>query len=101
MTPDEAVMVLQDDVGTGNFDTGTQEQAVRVLLAERERLLAEVQALREALRALVHRIEVIQESESYLSAFAIAAVHGAPYRGESWTPELDAANAALAQKARP
>jgi hypothetical protein len=56
--------------------------------------------LRTALEKLVHKIEVIEASAAFGSVFTIASVHGAPYRGETWTPELTAARAALAP-ARP
>ena len=38
MTPDEAAQRLGKDVCMGNFETGTQAEAVETLLAERERL---------------------------------------------------------------
>jgi len=52
MTDAEAVEMLEDDMRSGNFDTGEQEEAVRVLLA----LAAEARALREAADGLAQEL---------------------------------------------
>jgi hypothetical protein len=50
-----------------------------------------------AVKALLAKIVLIENSSSFESVFTIAQVHGAPYRGETWSPEVRAVEAALAK----
>ena len=52
--------------------------------------------MREALTALVAKIEAIEADPSFNGLFTLGFAHGAKYTGPDWEAELKAARAALA-----
>lgn len=64
------------------------------------RILASALRLKEALEALVVKLDRIFSSNEYLSVFTIAQVHHGPYRGENCVEEMDAARKVLKELER-
>ena len=59
------------------------------------RLIRDVDALEEALGALVARLDLIHDNEEYQGVWVLHQVHGGKYEGPTYTAELDQARAVL------
>ena len=57
-----------------------------------------VSAYREALEALVTKLDEVHADERYKGVWSLAAAHGMTYKGPRYTVELNAARTALATK---
>ena len=68
-------------------------ETCRIDDCQKRLLVAEIETLRHALTGLVEVLPKIEAASS--AAFAIASVHGCPYRGPNWKRELEAAREAL------
>jgi hypothetical protein len=85
-------------------DANTAGQGSDYLMVSLASLLAQARSEAEpelvtAVKALLAKIALIENSSAFASAFTLAQVHGAPYRGETWSPEVSAVEAALANPA--
>jgi hypothetical protein len=68
------------------------------VITERDRLMARVKVLEEALRGLVDRIDEVGEHPEYRAVWECAQLHRGPYRGPQYEREWKNARAALAAK---
>lgn len=60
-----------------------------------EERLRKAEAVAEALDVLVSRLLVIHDDPTYTTVWMLYDMHMGPYRGPTYTQELDAARAAL------
>ena len=62
--------------------------------------MTQAERLREALQALVEKLDEIAADRGFQSIFTLYAVHGGDYRGPNWLDALSRARAVLADEAR-
>jgi hypothetical protein len=100
----------------GNFAIAAlaaKDAEIAALEAERDRLRAlsvwgttepvgpkydEIERLKEALRQLVDRLDLVHADDRYESVWSISQMYVGPYKGPTYTKELAIARAALKEK---
>lgn len=93
LTPDRPTREeIADFVRLANEANERAERAIRLMLSAQ----SESRRLREALEALVKKLDEVDASASLKSVFLLAHIHGLDYTGPKYDQEVIAARAALA-----
>lgn len=88
-------------IGVEMGPKGTRDVAKRInpdgpeAAAAIERLVADNEQMREALKGLVERLLLIHDDPQYIAVWTIFQTHCGPYRGPQYVRELEAARTAL------
>ena len=78
------------------FPSFNFEEMIRTELAKGLKpYLTRVETIAVAARALVAKLDLVSRSPEFTGVFQMAAIHGCPYTGPQFGPELEALRAAL------
>lgn len=98
LTADELADCLDAIKGGYDCTAGLLESHIAALQQQADAGAEALRVVTDAATAFVEKMKRIESSNEYKSAWICAAIHGQPYRGESWESEFKALEHAVAAK---